>query len=124
MKLIYIKHIGQNINKQNIYTFLFAPYLQDEVDYNYEPEALQETKIPNFVFSKTITTELTLSLIQDSPCFGMRHAIDGIIAIAYENMDGYEFYPEDGRLVLHFGLTYEQCVEKLNNKGISFEETE
>ena len=122
MKLIYVKYLGQNINKQNIYTFLFAPYFQDDEDYNYEPEALQKTKIPNFVFSKTITTDLTLSLIQDSPCFGMRHAIDGIIAVCWEDISEYEYYPDDGRLVLHFGITYEECEEKLNAKGINFEE--
>ena len=51
-------------------------------------------------------------------CFGMQDAMDGIVAIAYENMDSYETYPEDGRLFFMFGETFEDVERKLAMKSI------
>lgn len=70
---------------------------------------------------KTIKTNIKLALIQDSTCFGMQDAMDGIVAIGYEDISDYEEYPEDGRLILHYGITYNECEELLANKNIVFE---
>ena len=55
-------------------------------------------------------------------CFGYRHAVDGIIALAYEDITDYEEYPENGRLVLKYGMTIDEVIEKLNNKDIYFKD--
>ena len=128
-QLCYVKFLGTDIDGLNIYEFLFTQSIDSFWGENFEifPSCLCTELIPDekeYDMVKTLKTELKLSLAQESCCTSYQDAIDGIIAIAYEDMSLYEFYPEDGRLVLHFGLTYEQCVEKLNNKGISFEETE
>lgn len=70
---------------------------------------------------KTIKTNIKLALIQDSTCFGMQDAMDGIVAIGYEDISDYEEYPEDGRLILHYGITLEETEELLANKNIVFE---
>ena len=70
---------------------------------------------------KLLRTKLNLSLIQDSCCHSFQDCADGIIALAFENMDDYEEYPEDGRLVLPYGITLEETEELLANKSLVFE---
>ena len=51
-------------------------------------------------------------------CFGMQDAMDGIVSIAYENMDAYESYPDDGRLFFMFGESLDEVERKLAMKSI------
>lgn len=125
--LCFVKFIGTDIDELNIYEFLFTDTIDSFWGENFEvfPSCLCTALIPDekeYNMVKTLKTELKLSLAQESCCTSMQDAIDGIIAIAYEDMSNYDFYPENGRLVLHFGITYEECKELLNNKDITFEE--
>ena len=43
--------------------------------------------------------------------------VDGVIALAYENIDGYDSYPEK-RLCFHFGNTLTEVEEKLYEKDL------
>ena len=65
--------------------------------------------------------KIKLGLIQESCCFGMQDAIDGVVCLAYEDISGYEEYPEDGRLVLNYGILLEEVEEKLAQKNLVFE---
>lgn len=44
-----------------------------------------------------------------------------LLHCGYEDIMEYEEYPEDGRLVLHYGITYEETEMLLANKNIVFE---
>ena len=44
-----------------------------------------------------------LDLMQENTCFSFQDCRDQIVAIAYENLDDAEFYPEPFRIVIHFG---------------------
>lgn len=93
-------------------------------DFDQFPAGLCVNLTPNeedYDTIKIIKTNIKLSLIQDSTCFGMQDAMDGIVAIGYEDISDYEEYPEDGRLILHYGISYDECEELLANKNIVFE---
>ena len=51
----------------------------------------------------------------------MQDALDGIVAIAWENLNNYDAYPEDGRLYFMFGESYDTVESKLAIKHILIE---
>jgi hypothetical protein len=44
--------------------------------------------------------------------------MDGIVAVAHENIDGLDEYPENGRLVFMFGESLDDIEKKLAKKNI------
>lgn len=65
-----------------------------------------------------VKTSIKFDLIQNNSCFGMQDCIDRVTALAYEDIDDYDEYPADGRLVFMFGEPYEEVERKLAMKGI------
>jgi hypothetical protein len=51
----------------------------------------------------------------------MQDCKDGIIPIAWENIDGYDEYPEEGRIVLAFGVELKNVEQMLNKRSLMFE---
>ena len=56
-----------------------------------------------YEYIKQLKTDVQLDLAQYSCCTSLQDCKDRIIALAYENLDEAEEYPEDGRIVIHFG---------------------
>ena len=56
-------------------------------------------------------TDIKLDLAQDCCCFSMQDARDHIVALAYENLDNAEEYPEP-RIIIQFADSVED-VETL-----------
>jgi hypothetical protein len=50
----------------------------------------------------------------------MQDCMDGIIALAFENIDAYENYPDDGRIYFMFGESIDDVERKLAMKHILF----
>ena len=48
--------------------------------------------------------------------------MNGIIALAWIDIEGLEEYPENGRMVFHYGDTYDKVVELLGSYDYHFEE--
>jgi hypothetical protein len=65
-----------------------------------------------------VKTKIKFDLVQNNCCFGMQDCLDGIVAIAYEDIDEYDDYPNDGRLVFMFGEDYDEVERKLAMKGV------
>ena len=61
--------------------------------------------------------DLKLEIVQESDSFAMWDAVDGIIAMAWENLDGYEEYPEK-RLFFSFGEELDSVESKLYEKDM------
>lgn len=121
--LICIHKIGINIDNKYEYEFYFTDdkTIYDEKEINYSPCGLKKIKFHDyfdFKEIKIIETDINLSLINTNMCFGYKHAIDGIIALAYEDITDYEEYPENGRLVLKYGMNLNEVEEILKNKDI------
>ena len=62
---------------------------------------------------KTVRTHMKLNLIQDSACFSMQDCMDGIVALAWEDISEYEEYPSEGRICIFFGENINDVGRKL-----------
>lgn len=121
--LCFINLIGEEVDGYYRYEFIFTDKI-DEVfgeDWEYKPAGMVNTIIPSDEYITEVhivKTKIKFDLIQDNMCFGMQDAMDGIVSIAYENMDAYESYPDDGRLFFMFGESLDEVERKLAMKSI------
>lgn len=127
MKLIYIHEVGANWNEEKIYQFLFAGDTEN-VDgdlWDAYPASGRPSPPANEMVDKygTLTTsELKLELIQESDTFAVWDAVDGVIALGYEDISDYTEYP-DKRLYFTFGEDINSVVDKLYEKDMVLEYT-
>ena len=121
--LCFIRLIGEENDGYYRYEFIFTDNI-DEVwgeGFEYKPACL----INNLMVNDEYVTEIhivkmkiKLDLIQNSCCFGFQDCTDGIIALAWENMDEYDEYPDEGRIFFKFGETLEEVERKLAIKNV------
>ena len=71
-----------------------------------------------YEYIKEFKTEIILDLAQNNCCFSMQDCRDKIIALASENLDTAEEYPEDGRIVIHFGDKIDDVERVLAKRDI------
>ena len=121
MKLVYINKVGQNWKGNFIYEFLFSDIL-DDIDGEgwdaYPASNNPEPPSENFIKkSGSLIGDLKLEVVQESDSFAMWDAVDGIIAMAWENLEGYEEYP-DKRLFFSFGEEIDSVESKLYEKDM------
>ena len=122
-KLIYINQIGINSDTKFIFELLFSDNIENVwgVDWEITPSRNCGINLPEestYDLVMKMNTSLKLDLAQKNSCFSMQDSIDGIIPLAWENIDEYEIYPEEGRLILRFGEKYSEIENKLINKNI------
>ena len=121
MNLVYINKIGQNWKGNYIYEFLFSDILKDidcEGWDSYPSSGNPEPPEGRFIKETgLLNTTLKLDLVQESDSFAMWDAVDGVVAMAWENMEGYDEYPEK-RLFFSFGEDIESVNSKLYEKDI------
>jgi len=121
MKLVYINKIGRNWKGNYIYEFLFSDTLKDidgEGWDSYPSSGNPEAPEGKFIKETgLLNTILKLDLVQESDSFAMWDAVDGVVSMAWENMEGYEDYPEK-RLFFSFGEDIKSVNDKLYEKDI------
>jgi len=121
MKLVYINKIGQNWKGNYIYEFLFSDVVKDidgEGWDSYPSSGNPEPPEGRFIKETgLLNTTLKLDLVQESDSFAMWDAVDGIVAMSWENMEGYDEYPEK-RLFFSFGEDIESVNDKLYEKDM------
>jgi len=121
MKLVYINKVGQNWKGNFIYEFLFSDILKKIDGDGWESyPASNNPQPPDEKFiNKTgaLVTEMKLEIVQESDSFAMWDAVDGIIALAWENLEGYDEYPES-RLFFSFGEEIKSVESKLYEKDL------
>ena len=121
--LLFIRLIGEETDGYYRYEFMFTDN-PDEAwgeNWEYKPACLVNDLEPSDEYITEIhivKTIIKLDLIQDNCCFGLQDCMDGIVALAFENIDGYEEYPEDGRLFFMFGESFDDVERKLAVKNI------
>jgi hypothetical protein len=119
--LIYINSIGKDWKGNYLYEFLYGDNIDgvDGEEWDSVP-ASGRPEPPHEEFVKKVgrlTTELKLSLIQESNTFCIWDAVDGIIALGWEDIDEYDEYPEN-RLWFKFGEELSSVNDKLYEKDI------
>lgn len=121
MKLVFINKIGKNWKGNYIYEFLFSDLDLEEIDgegWDSYPSSGNPMAPEDFIKeSGSLVCELRLDLIQESDSFAMWDAVDGVIAMAWENMEGYDEYPER-RLHFSFGEEKQSVEDKLYEKDL------
>lgn len=126
MKIVFIKKIGKSNDNMNLYEFLFSNEIESVWGLDWEVKPANICNIQNldedmFQEKHIIKTSIDLYLVQKNNCFSMQDCIDGIIPLCWEDISEYEDYPEDGRLIIHFGKTFDEVKQLLMMKGLNFE---
>jgi len=116
MYLIFINKVGKNFDNDIIYEFLFSETTKnidgDEWD-TYPAMGRPNPPLKKFISSVgVIKTKIELKLIQESSEFCMWDAVDGLISLGWENVEGYDTYPEK-RLFFTFGEELNKVKDKL-----------
>jgi len=120
MKLVFINKIGQNWKGNYIYEFLFSEIIKDIDGEGWDHPSSSNPEPPEEKFIKktgSLNSKLKLDLVQESDSFAMWDAVDGIVALGWENMEGYEEYPEK-RLFFSFGEDIKTVEDKLYEKDL------
>ena len=119
----FVRLIGQEIDDMYSYEMIFTEHPDTfwGEDFENKPCCLVNNLTPDEKYVDKlikIKTTLLLDTVQDNCCFGFQDCVDGIVALAYENIDQYDEYPDEGRLILHFGERFCDVEKKLVAKKI------
>ena len=121
--LTFISYIGKDFRGNHIYDFIYCDSLDniDGEDWDVYPAGGRPVA-PNESLIKKVTrleSEIKLDLVMNDSIFSYWDAVDKIIAIAWENIDGYEVYPEH-RLYFHYGDLESVVNEKVYEYDLVF----
>jgi hypothetical protein len=119
--LIYVNFVGKDYKGNFIYEFIFSDSIEgvDGEEWDTFP-ASGRPEAPHDNFIKKVgrlESELNLDVIQNSDTFAVWDAVDGVISLAWENINAYDAYPEK-RLCFRFGESIEDVIEKLYEKDL------
>jgi hypothetical protein len=119
--LIYINGVGQDWKGNYIYEFLFSDTTEDIDGEEWDTyPASGNPDPPHARFVKKVgvmTSEMKFGLIQNSDTFAVWDAVDGMIAMGWEDINDYDEYP-DTRIYFHFGDDIKSVEDKLFEKDI------
>lgn len=119
--LIYINKVGKDYKGNFIYEFIFSDTLRDIDGEEWDTfPASGRPEAPHDQFIKKVgrlESELNLDVVQDSDTFAVWDAVDGVIALAWENINAYDAYPEK-RLCFRFGDLKKGVEDKLYEKDL------
>lgn len=117
--LVYINRVGQNWKGENIFEFLFSDVTEniDGDSWDSYPASGNPEPPENKFIKKVgvLTSNLNLDLVNESDSFSIWDAVDGVISMAWENLEGYEEYP-DKRVHFSFGEEIKSVEDKLYEK--------
>ncbi len=126
MKLVYINKVGKNWENEFIYEFIFSEHDEKTSDLKIDGDewdsypANGEPAPPHKEFINLVgvlVSTINFDLLQDSKIFSFWDGVDGLVGLAWENIEGYEEYP-DSRLYFHFGDTKNKVESKLYEKDL------
>ncbi len=124
LKVVYVLYVGKNVDSENIYHLLISEDSEKTWAEGWEnkPACIMRYLTPEddmYEYVAELKTTLVLDLAQDNCCFSMQDCRDNIIALASENLEEAEEYPEDGRIVIHFGDLVEDIEKMLAKRNIT-----
>jgi len=119
--LIYVNMVGKNYEGKFLYEFIFSDSIDDidGEDWDTFP-ASGRPEPPHDQFIKKVgrlESNLKLDVIQNSDTFAVWDSVDGVIALAWENINAYDAYPEN-RMNFRFGEDIKSVENKLYEKDL------
>lgn len=121
--LAFVKHIGNTLDGQNIYEFMFTT-VPDVVwgdNFNIIPAGIipNLTPEPNCLSKKgRVITDIDFNLACKSTCFSMMDSIDGIISLCFTEAG------IDEEFHFNFGEKYDDVIHKLELYNLSLTDIE
>jgi hypothetical protein len=126
LRVVYITFIGKDTEGLNIYQFLLSNNPDDVFaeGWDEKPANIIRHEIlmideSQYEYIKELRTDIILDLAQDNGCFSMQDCRDHCVALAYENLDMAEEYPENGRIVVQFGDTLTEVEEMFARRDMT-----
>lgn len=121
----YINYLGKDTDGLNVYQLMFTDNPDDVFCDGWSEKPAcnisNDILIPDesmYTNVAEVRTEMILDLAQQNCCFSMQDCRDSIIALASENLDTAEEYPEDGRVVIHFGDGFDEVEKTFERREI------
>ena len=123
LMVIYVLYVGKNTDNEYIYHLLISNDKEKTWAEGWEnkPACVMRDLTPEddmYEYIAELKTDLILDLAQDNCCFSMLDCRDYVVALASENLDEAEEYPDDGRIVIHFGDTVDEVEKMLAKRDI------
>lgn len=121
--LAFVKHIGNTLEGQNIYEFMFTT-VPDVVwgdNFNIIPAGIIPNLAPepNCLSRKgRVITDIDFHLACKSTCFSMMDSIDGIISLCFTEAG------IDNEFHFNFGEAYDKVIERLEYYGLQLTDIE
>ena len=119
--LIYVNKVGKSYKGNYIYEFIFSDTKENVDGDNWDAyPASGRPEQPHDKFIKEVgrlESELRLDVIQDSTEFTVWDSVDGVVALAFENIEQYATYPEK-RISFHFGEKQKDIELRLYEKDL------
>lgn len=124
--LIYVNELGPNYKGDNIYEFIFSDTLEKIWGESWESKPSNGYPLPpDLEFIRKVgilkNDQVTLSTIQNSDYFSMMDAMDGVIALSWENESDDVDFDHQKRLVFRFGDEETTVKDKLYERDIVLE---
>jgi hypothetical protein len=124
--LIFVNELGPNYKGDNIYEFIFSDDLEGVWGDSWESKPSNGYPLPpDLEHIKKVgvlkNDMITMSVIQNSDYFSMVDAIDGVIALCWENESEGVDFETTKRLVFRFGDSEESVKNKLYERDIVLE---
>lgn len=123
MRLVYVNELGPNYKGDNIYEFIFSD-VEDVIGDDWDSQPANGNPLPPYMkYIKKVgvlkNSGIQLNLIQNSDFFGFYDAIDGVIALAWEeeNSDAI-LNDKQTRLVFHYGDSVKSVEDKIYERDI------
>jgi len=125
-KLVYVNKLGKNSEGDYTYEFYFTddPEYFWIIDADIKPASICNLGVPdkqNYNEIKILKTKLKFDLAQNNSCFSFQDCKNNVISLCWENIDGYEIFPEEGRIVFPFGLDISAIEITLAKRNMAFE---
>lgn len=126
LKLVFVRPVGKTKDEKYEYDLLFSEYPEEVWALYWDdpnPSSCGDITpdVTTYNFVKRISTEYELTTIQNTSCYSMEHAMHRIVALSWINIENLEEYPQEGRMVLHYGDDFDLVEKKLTNFNIELE---
>lgn len=122
--VVYVRLIGSEIGGNNIYHLYLSSTPEDvfaegwgDVPACTVPRKLMDLDEDMYEHVVELNSDIKMDLAQDCCCFSMQDSRDDIVALAYENLDNAEEYP-DPRIIIHFGDNINDVEEMFAKRDI------
>jgi hypothetical protein len=124
--LIYVNELGPNYKGDNIYEFIFSDSLENVWGDSWESKPSNGyPSPPNLEFIKKVgvlkNDTISMTVIQNSDFFSMIDAIDGVIALSWEDENDDINFETKTRLVFCYGEKEEIVKNKLYERDLVLE---